>query len=216
MSEDARIARVEHPYKHSSRLSLWLGLVGVVLVLGAGYFLFTRAQSAKLEPGTTGYLKPVPSDAKLRSQLSDIQYRVTRENGSETAFQYLYWDNNRPGIYVDVITGEPLFSSQDKFDGKTGRPCFTKPISSERIVQKKDMSHDMERIEIRAVKSDSHLGHLFNDGPPPTGQRYAVNSAALKFVPLENMVAQGYAEFIPLVSPPQGAGQQSPGTTPSK
>jgi methionine-R-sulfoxide reductase len=216
MSEEARTVRVEHPDEHSSRLSLWLGLVGVVLVLGVGYFLFTRAQAAKLEPGTTGYLKPVPSDAKLRSQLSDIQYRVTRENGSETAFQNLYWDNNRPGIYVDVITGEPLFSSQDKFDGKTGRPCFTKPISSERTVQKKDMSHDMERIEIRAVKSDSHLGHLFNDGPPPTGQRYAINSAALKFVPLENMVAQGYAEFLPLVSPPQGTGQPSPGTKPSK
>lgn len=216
MSEEVRTVRVEHPGKHSSRLSLWLGLVGVVLVLGVGYFLFTRAQSAKLEPGTTGYLKPVPSDAKLRTQLSDIQYRVTRENGSETAFQNLYWDNNRPGIYVDVITGEPLFSSQDKFDGKTGRPCFTKPISSECIVQRRDTSHDMERIEVRTAKSDSHLGHLFNDGPPPTGQRYAVNSAALKFVPVENMLAQGYAEFLPLVSPPQGAGQPSPGTTPSK
>ena len=109
MSEEARITRVEHPDEHSSHLSLWLGLVGVVVVLGAGYFFFTRAQSAKLEPGQVVYLKPVPSDAQLRTQLSDIAYRVTRENGSETAFQNLYWDNNRVGIYVDVITGEPLF-----------------------------------------------------------------------------------------------------------
>jgi methionine-R-sulfoxide reductase len=216
MSEDARVVKVEHPDKRSHHLSLWFGLVGVLIVLGIAFFWFTRAQSAKLEPGQTGYLKPVPSDAKLRSQLSDIAYHVTRENGTETAFQNLYWDNFRPGIYVDVITGEPLFSSQDKFNGNTGRPCFTKPISAERIVQKKDTSHNMERIEVRTVRSDSHLGHLFNDGPPPTGQRYAINSAALKFVPAETMVAQGYAEFLALVSPPQAAGQPGPGTTPSK
>ena len=216
MSEVARVARVEHPDKHSTHLSLWLGLIGVLAVLGVGFFYFTRAQSAKLEPGQTGYLKPVPSDAKLRSQLSDIAYKVMRENGTETAFQNLYWDNFRPGIYVDAITGEPLFSSRDKFDGNTGRPCFTKPIAAERIVQKQDTSHNMNRIEVRTVRSDSHLGHLFNDGPPPTGQRYAINSAAMKFVPAENMVAQGYAEFLPLVSPPQEAGQPSPGTTPGK
>ncbi len=216
MSEDARAVRVEHSDKHSLHLSLWLGLVGVILVLGVGYFFFTRAQAAKLEPGQIGYLRPVPSDAKLRSQLSDAQYHVTRENGTETAFQNLYWDNYRVGIYVDVITREPLFSSQDKFNGNTGRPCFTKPISPERIVQKRDTSHDMERIEVRAVRSDSHLGHLFNDGPPPTGQRYAINSAAMHFVPVENMVAQGYAEFLPLVSPTPGAGQPSPGATPGK
>jgi len=197
--------------KKSRHLSLWFGLVGVLVVLGGGYFLFMHAQAAKQRPGQTGYLKPVPSDAKLRAgYLSDIQYKVTRQNGTETAFQNLYWDNVRPGIYVDVITGEPLFGSQDKFDANTGRPCFTKPISAECVVEKPDTSHNMNRIEVRAAKSDSHLGHLFKDGPPPTGLRYAINSAALKFVPLETMQAEGYVEFVKFVSPPEAAGQPSP------
>jgi peptide methionine sulfoxide reductase msrA/msrB len=204
--------RIKHPDKRSTHLTFWLGLVGVLVVLGGVFFLFTRAQSAKQEPGQTGYLKPVPSDSVLRSQLTDIQYRVTRENGTETAFQNLYWDNYRPGIYVDVITAEPLFSSRDKFNSNTGRPGFTKPISPERIVQKRDTSHDMDRIEVRAARSDSHLGHLFNDGPPPTGLRYAINSAALKFVPLETMQAQGYGEFIPYVTP---EGEQPTGSSPT-
>ena len=190
-----------HPDKQSSRLSLWIGLVGVILVLGGGFYFFSWMQAAKTVPGQVGYLRPVPSDAKLRATLSDAQYHVTRQNGTETAFQNLYWDNFRPGLYVDVITGEPLFSSLDKFDSKTGRPSFTKPISPGRVLEKRDTSFDMVRTEIRTVRSDSHLGHLFKDGPPPTGLRYAINSAALKFVPLENMVAQGYAEFIPFVTP---------------
>jgi methionine-R-sulfoxide reductase len=190
--------RIQHPERRY--WTLWLGFVGVVVVLAGVFFLFNRAQSKKQEPGQTGYLKPVPSDSKLRSDLTDVQYHVTRENGTETAFQNMYWNNFRPGIYVDVITAEPLFSSRDKFEGNTGRPCFTKPISPERIVQRRDTSHDMDRIEVRAARSDSHLGHVFNDGPPPTGLRYAINSAALKFVPLETMQAQGYGEFIPYVT----------------
>jgi peptide methionine sulfoxide reductase msrA/msrB len=200
--------------KHSSHLSLWLGLVGVVVLLGGGFFLFNHFHSATV-PGQVGYLKPVPSDAQLRSQLGDVQYHVTRENGTETAFQNGYWDNYRPGIYVDVITGEPLFSSQDKFNSNTGRPSFTKPISPETVVEKRDTSFNMERTEIRTVRSNSHLGHLFKDGPPPTGLRYAINSAALKFIPLEKMQAQGYGAFIQFVTPPP-AGPGSPSNPPPK
>jgi peptide methionine sulfoxide reductase msrA/msrB len=194
--------RIDTAEKHSSHLKLWLGLVGFALVLCAGAFFFIRSQSPAPASGPDGYLKPVPSEAKLRSTLSDAQYHVTRENGTETAFQNLYWDNFRPGIYVDVITKEPLFSSVDKFDSKTGRPSFTKPISAERIVEKPDTSFNMNRIEIRAVRSNSHLGHLFKDGPPPSGLRYAINSAALHFIPLENMEALGYGGFIQYVTPP--------------
>jgi peptide methionine sulfoxide reductase msrA/msrB len=196
------MASIYNPDKKSSHLSLWLGLLGVAVVLCGGAYFFIRSQSVQTVSGPDGYLKPVPSDAKLRATLSDAQYHVTRENGTETAFQNLYWDNVRPGIYVDVITGEPLFSSADKFDSKTGRPSFTKPISPERIVEKPDTSFNMNRIEIRAVRSNSHLGHLFKDGPPPAGLRYAINSAALHFVPLENMPAQGYGDFIKYVTPP--------------
>jgi peptide methionine sulfoxide reductase msrA/msrB len=195
---------ISNPDKHSSHLSLWLGLAGVILLLGGGFFLFDRFHSAGV-PGQVGFLKPVPSDAQLRAQLGDVQYHVTRENGTETAFQNQYWDNYKPGIYVDVITGEPLFSSLDKFNSNTGRPSFTKPISPDRVMEKRDTSFNMDRTEIRAVRSDSHLGHLFKDGPPPTGLRYAINSAALKFVPVEKMESQGYGAFIPFVTPAQAA-----------
>ena len=191
--------RIEH--QHSSHLSLWLGLVGVIIVGAGAFYWFEYVAAKKTAPGATSYLLPVPSDAKLRSTLSDAQYHVTRENGTETAFQNLYWDNFKPGIYVDVITHEPLFSSADKFDGKTGRPTFTKPIAPNRIIEQRDTSYGMDRIEVRAVGSNSHLGHLFKDGPPPTGLRYAINSAALHFVPLESMEAEGYKDFIKYVTP---------------
>lgn len=121
-----------------------------------------------------------------------------REGGTEPPFHNQYCDNQRPGIYADLITGEPLFCSLDKFDSGLGLPSFTKPISKDHVVLKKDTSHEMERIEVRASISDSHLGHLFNDGPPPANQRYTVNSAALHFVPLEKMKEEGYSEFLPL------------------
>ncbi len=195
--------RIEH--ERQSHLSLWLGLVGVI-VLGAGaFYLFERHAAKQNAPGVVSYLRPVLSDAQLRSTLSDSQYHVTRENGTETAFQNLYFNNFKPGIYVDVITHEPLFSSADKFEANTGRPAFTKPIAPNRVAEQRDTSFGMDRVEVRAAGSNSHLGHVFKDGPPPTSLRYAINSAALHFVPLENMEAQGYRDFIKYVTPEAAA-----------
>jgi len=185
----------------TSRVSLCVGCGVAALLLGGAIYFGLAAHAVTKE--TTGFdpNRPVPSNAILRSRLKPDQYRVTRENGTETAFQNEYWNNVRPGIYADVITGEPLFSSVDKFDGGTGRPTFTKPISSDSIVQKDDNSHDMHRIELRAKRSDAHLGHLVADTTSPTGQRYAVNSAALRFIPSEDMQHEGYAAYVSVVTP---------------
>lgn len=176
-------------------MSLWLGLLAAIGVM-AGFIHYSSIQAEKKKTGNYNYLKVVPSNSVLKSRLTEDQYRVTRQNETETAFRNEYWDNNRPGIYVDVITNDPLFSSLDKFDGGTGRPTFTKPISPDSVFQQADASHDMQRTEVRAKLSNSHLGHLFKDPASPTGERYAVNSAAMRFVPIEKMEAEGYAEYL--------------------
>lgn len=185
----------------TSRMSLCIGLGIAALMIGVVLYFTLAAHTLTKE--TIGFdpNRPVPSDATLRSRLKVDQFHVTRENGTETAFQNEYWNNVRPGIYVDVISGEPLFCSVDKFDGGTGRPTFTKPISKDSIVEKEDNSYDMHRIEVRAKRSDAHLGHLIADSTSPTGQRYAVNSAALRFIPTERMEHEGYAAYLSLVSP---------------
>ena len=184
----------------TSRVSTCIGCGVAAVVIGAVIYLtfVGVAQST----GTSGFdpNRPVPNDSVLRSRLKPDEYHVTRENGTETAFQNQYWNNVRPGIYVDVITGEPLFCSVDKFDGGTGRPTFSKPISKDLIVEKADTSHDMQRTEVRAKRSDAHLGHLVADPTSPSGQRYAVNSAALHFIPGEEMAQQGYAAYTQLLS----------------
>jgi methionine-R-sulfoxide reductase len=185
----------------TSRVSMCIGL-GVVVLLVATVLYFTLGARAQAKQ-TFGFdpNRPVPNDAALRSRLKPDQYRITRQNGTETAFQNEYWNNVRPGIYCDVISGEPLFTSTDKFDGGTGRPTFTKPISKDSIVERQDNSYEMQRVEVRAKKSDAHLGHLVADPSSPTGQRYAVNSAALHFIPAEDMQHEGYAAYVSLVTP---------------
>ena len=187
--------RIHHPSKRSSHLSLWLGLVAAVAVM-AGFLHYSSMQAEKKKAGKFNYLQAVPGDSVLKSKLSEDQYRVTRQNGTETAFRNEYWDNNRQGIYVDIITNDPLFSSADKIDAGTGRPTFTKPISPDSVFQQADSSHDMQRMEVRAKLSNSHLGHVFKDATSPTGERYAVNSAALRFVPTDKMESEGYAEYL--------------------
>ncbi|MBE7535069.1 MAG: peptide-methionine (R)-S-oxide reductase MsrB [Anaerolineales bacterium] len=136
-----------------------------------------------------------PADAELRRRLSPLQYQVTQQRGTERAFANQYWDNKADGVYVDIVSGEPLFSSLDKFDSGCGWPSFTQPLEADNIVECEDDELSVQRIEIRSKQGDSHLGHVFEDGPAPTGLRYCMNSASMRFIPVEKLEEEGYGEY---------------------
>lgn len=182
----------------NSRSWIVLAIIAT-LAIGATIFFLKQAMAQKNDSTAATAQAATGDDAELRRRLTKEQYYVTKQNGTEPPFRNEFWDNKKPGIYVDVISGEPLFSSLDKFDSGTGWPSFTKPLAKENVVEKTDSSHGMTRVEVRSKKSDAHLGHIFDDGPPDKGGiRYCMNSASLRFIPVEKLEAEGYGKFLPL------------------
>jgi methionine-R-sulfoxide reductase len=178
--------------------ALTLALVTTLSV--AGTLPVTAQAPARMPKGdhpvTETFKKP--SDAELKQKLTPIQYKVTQHEGTEPPFKNEYWDNHEAGIYVDVVSGEPLFSSLDKFESGTGWPSFTRPLVPANVKTKTDRQLFMTRTEVRSAHGDSHLGHVFDDGPKPTGLRYCMNSASMRFIPVSKLAAEGYGEYVTL------------------
>jgi methionine-R-sulfoxide reductase len=182
-----------------STVSTYIGLIVVTaLVVGGIYFFILSQKETKQVIGFDPKL-PIPSDSSLRRRLKAEAYHVVRENGTQMPFQNEFWNNERPGLYVDVINNEPLFTSADKYDAGLGMPTFTKPISDDLLVETLDASHDMQRIEVRAKRSNAHLGHVFPEPRAASGKRYTLNSAAFRFIPVDQMKLEHYEAYLPLV-----------------
>jgi peptide methionine sulfoxide reductase msrA/msrB len=183
-----------------SKLTLWTALlIALTVLLGA----CARAPRPEEAPAPTEETAPVTTPAPidreaLKARLTPIQWKVTQESGTERAFTGEYWDNHADGIYVDIVDGTPLFSSKDKFDSGCGWPSFTQPLEESPLAEKRDLTHGMVRTEVRSTRADSHLGHVFDDGPKPTGLRYCINSASLRFVPVADLEKEGLGRFLPL------------------
>lgn len=186
--------------EEKTTLGTYLGVgVLVALAFAAILYFFFLAKSEVQQ--VTGFdpNRPVPADDVLKRRLSPDAYSVVRERRTEMPFQNKYWEEVRPGIYTDIITGEPLFTSADKYDAGTGMPSFGKPISNDLLVESLDTRFDMQRTQLQAKRSKAYLGHRFDDPKSPTGQRYSINSAALRWIPVERMQAEGYGQYLPLV-----------------
>jgi peptide methionine sulfoxide reductase msrA/msrB len=185
--------------EEKSAISTYVGACIAIVLAVVGIYFFFLAQKVQKETTTFDPNRPIPSDAVLKSRLKAEEYDVVRGNGSQTPFQNEFWNNEKIGIYVDVITGEPIFASVDKFDGKVGLPTFTKPISKDLLVEVPDNSNEMQRTQVRAKRSNARLGHVFPDPKSPTGERYVVYSAAFHFVPVDQMKDRGYEAYLPLL-----------------